>query len=724
MAQPAPAANAFTERPWTPRWLANPRRLSARTHGLCALALGGAHGREMADADFALDEDAVAGLSPEMRYAEACSLVAERAPLRITPGERIVGSATLAEGPRHQTPVAGVHSTSHTTIGFAEALRIGYRGLRERIDERLARGDLDEKGVDLLRAMRLCLDAAGVWHARHVRLLAELVDAAGPDDGDDRDAYLAAAAALRRVPENPPETFHEAVQALWFVFAFNRLMGNWSGIGRVDAMLGPYLERDLAAGRIALDEARELVAAFWVKGCEWTGAPSCFGGTGDAQHYQNVVLAGVDADGHDVTNEVTYLILDVVEELHISDYPIAVRLSAHSEERLVRRVAEVMRHGGGILAVYNEETVIEGLVRFGYDLREARGFANDGCWEVIIPGRTSFGYGPFDMLSLLHEVLRLREPEAPAPEFESFDALYQAFMAAVAGHIERHNQWADGFARGGAPAPLLSLFVEDCIERGRGYHDHGARYNVLAPHAGGMANVANSLVALRRVVYEEGALTLPEFVEVLRSDWEGHEPLRRRILAELPCYGNDDPVADAMMARVFHDYTELVARVPERNGTLRPAGISTFGRQIEWAAPEGPRRASPDGHRRGEVLAGNFSPSPGTDRVGPTAALKSYCAMDLTRVPNGATLELKVCPESVRGEGGLAALVSLLETFIELGGLFLQVDVVDSELLREAQAHPERYPNLSVRIAGWSARFATLNEKWQSMIIERTEQRA
>jgi formate C-acetyltransferase len=699
---------------WRPK---APRRLSELTHALAERALRGENGRSMAKATFALVEAEVAGLAPDLRYAQATKLVAERAPLRVLPGERIVGSATLLEAPAHQTPVAGVGSTSHTTIGFARGLKIGYRGLREQIAERLARGGLDEKGTDLLRAMSLCLEAAAIWHRRHLELLEELAQGSA---GEEREGYLRVCEALREAPEEPPETFHEAVQSLWFMFAFQRLMGNWSGIGRIDEMVGPYLARDLAEGRTTLDEAREVLAHFWIKGCEWIGAFSGRG-SGDAQHYQNVVLAGVNAEGEEVTNEVTYLVLDIVEELHISDFPVAVRISARTPLRLLRRIAEVQRHGGGIVAVYNEEVVIEGLVRFGYPVEEARCFANDGCWEVIIPGKTTFCYVPFDMLALLHDALGLHDASAP-PEFTDFERLYAAFRERLREQVRSHHAAADQWATSGHPAPLLSLLVEDCIERGRGYHDRGSHYNVAAPHAGGMANVANSLLAVKTLVYDERRLTLPELVGILRADWDGQEDLRRFIVNRFEFYGNDNDDADAMMARVFNDYTELVGAVRERGGVLRPAGISTFGREIEWSGPNGGRQASPDGHRRGAVLATNFSPSPGTDKLGPTAVVKSYCKMDFTRTPNGATIELKIHPESVKGEDGLEAMVGLMRSFVQLGGLYLQIDVVSSEMLRDAQQHPERYPNLSVRISGWSARFATLSQEWQDMIIERTEQ--
>ncbi|HPA42087.1 MAG TPA: glycine radical domain-containing protein, partial [Candidatus Hydrogenedentes bacterium] len=226
------------------------------------------------------------------------------------------------------------------------------------------------------------------------------------------------------------------------------------------------------------------------------------------------------------------------------------------------------------------------------------------------------------------------------------------------------------------------------------------------------------------LVYGQGAVTLPEFVQIPRDDWQGHENLRRMVQTRFACYGNDDDGADGMVRRVFDDYTRLAAQTREREGVLRPAGISTFGREIEWAAPNGKRRASPDGHRLGAVLATNFSPSPGTDAKGPTAVLRSYCKMDFTKCPNCATVELKVHPDTVRGEDGVTALAGLMRGFVELGGLFLHIDVVDSAMLLDAQRHPEKYPNLAVRIAGWSARFATLNKNWQDMVIARTQQYA
>ncbi len=699
-----------------------PRRLSQATRRLAARALAGEWGRAMVRADeaFPLTEADLAGLSPMRHYARAVRRIAERAPLRHETDELLAGAATLVEATWHRAPLTPFGSVSHTTIGFDRGMRIGYAGLRRQIDERLARGDLDARGTELLEAMRDCLDAAGAWHGRYVALLEQRVAEA---TGAQREHAQAVLDALRPVPENPPQNFRQALQSLWMMWDFQRLCGNWSGLGRLDAMLGPYLQADLSAGRITLDEARELIAHFWIKGCEWIGQDSQ-NGTGDAQFYQNVVLGGIDAEGCDVTNEVTYLILDVVEELHISDFPIAVRVSPGTPERLLRRIAEVQRRGGGIVAIYNEPLILEALERFGYERAVARTFANDGCWEIIIPGQSTFGYHPFDLLWVLQQAMGLGpggdELEGQVPDAADFESLYALFRRQLARWVESQHARLDGAHAGGGPSPLLALLVDDCIERARDYNDRGARYSVSAIHAGGLPDAANSLLAIRRLVYEQRRLSLAELLEILRTDWAGQEDLRRQVVRELTLYGNDDAEADAMVRRVYDDFTELVGQVRQRNGVLRPAGISTFGREIGWRDH---RLATAFGRHRGEILATNLGPTPGSDAQGPTAVMKSFCSMDFRKLPNGVPLELKMMPATLKGPAGVEALVAIMRTFISLGGFFLHVDVVDSDLLRDAQAHPDRYPNLAVRISGWSARFATLNRDWQDMIIQRTQQR-
>ena len=681
------------------------RRLASSTRALAKRYLSGEMGRALQKTSVELPDELYLEMPSKNRlYAEAVRLIAEHAPVRVLPEELLAGAATLEEATDHSVPILGCGSVSHTTIGFEHALAVGYNGLKAEIEALLALGGLDADGIDLLQSMLTCLESAGIWKRRYVNEL----EALGCTDVLD---------AIQNVPENPPSNFREALQSLWLLWDFQRLCGNWSGIGRFDKMLGTFLKKDLQEKRITLDQARELIAHFWIKGCEWTTATGC--GSGDAQRYQNIVLAGVDEEGNEVANEVTDLVFDVVEELHISDFPIAVRISSKTDDRLIRRIARIQRLGGGIVAIYNEDRIIPSLVEFGYPLEEARDFANDGCWEVLIPGKSCFGYMPFDLLYLLQETLRLNSDDGVPPCFESFDALYNDFKKRLAGYLTRLiNEKAIGSA---VPTVLIDLLVEGCIQKGRAYYNLGPKYTVSSPHAGGLPDVANSLLAIRSLVYEERKFTLAELVDILRADWKDHEATRRSLRDKMEFYGNDSEEADAMLQRVFNDYTDLAAKAPKRNGILFPAGISTFGRECD--AYLAGRKATAAGSKKGDILALNFSPSPGTDRKGPTAVIKSHCSVDFSKLPCGTALELKMVPSTLKGETGLAALAGLMKTFVKLGGIFMQIDVVDTDMLRDAQAHPEKYPNFAVRISGWSARFATLSHQWQEMVIARSEQR-
>ena len=600
---------------WHPE---SPKRLSDITHHLAQMGLSGQHGRNMPTVDWEFPEGRDEKLSNNRKYGYAALSVARNAPLRILPGELIVGSATLREAAQHRIPALNMGSVSHTTVGFAKVLHQGYKGLRAEIDERLSRGGLDSHGTDLLESMLMTLDAAALWQQRNIALLKEMKGNA-PDS--ERRFYQNIIDTLENVPENPPRNFREAVQSLWSLYAFHRLMGNWSGIGRFDQMLWPYLEADLQKGKITLDEARELIAHFWIKGTEWIGE---FNGSGDAQFYQNIILGGIDKDGNEVTNPITYLVLDVVEELHISDYPIAVRIGDHTPEKLFRRIAEVQRFGGGIVSMYNENTVIDGLVQFGYPLEEAREFTNDGCWEAIIPGKTAFIYSPCDMMQPLFRALNL-DKDVPL-EADDFETVYGRFTAELGREIDNLQKALDGsWNDPNNPNPLVSMFVEGCIEKGRGYYERGPKYTVNGIHYGGVSDTANSLLVLKKLVFEENYIGLNHFVNILRHNWEGNEGLRRLVQNRFTFYGNDHAEADDMMKRVFDDYTSIVGRVKERNGLKRPCGISTFGREIDWRMA---RRATPEGSRVGDILATNCSPTPGSDRKGPTAVLNSYCKLE------------------------------------------------------------------------------------------------
>jgi len=705
-----------------------PIRTSEKTRKFAKESLEAKYGRE-ALKTMAIEADGIEGfdeLSAYDKYDISIRLVAENAPIRICDDELLCGSSTLGEAIDHSVPVTfggksikhryGLDSVSHVTSGFDRALREGLDSYRVRIHKRMERGTTPEELV-FLKSLENALDCLTIWHSRYMDALRERMENAVTDE--EKKHYSELIENLKNVPFAPPTSFREGLQSLWFMFAYTRLMGNWSGIGRIDVMLGDLLEKDLASGKITIDEARELVAHFWIKGCEWICLNGeQLGGSGDAQHYQNIVLSGCGADGKDVTCTLTYLVLDVVEEFPISDFPIAVRVNENTDQKLLEKIAMVQRHGGGVVAIYNETLIIKSLVDFGYSIEEARLFANDGCWEVQVPGKTYFTYHPSDMYTLYQREVLGNESEE-IPDYKSYDELFEKFHETIAAFMVREHDSYHSYAKNGRPASVIALFEDDCIENAKDYFSGGCKYNVRAPHFGGVPDTANSLYAIKKIVFDEGRMSFREFMDVLRNNWEGHEELRQYALNKLTYYGNDNEEVDNIYADVVKCFIDESRKVEVRNNVLRPPGISTFGRQIEYSKNY---TAHAFGKPIGAVLASNLSPTPGTDLAGATAVIKSHCKAPLNRLTCGTALDLKLDPGSVRGDEGIAAMVGLMRAFISLGGFFMQTDVLDNEVLLRAKEHPEDYQNLSVRISGWSARFVTLNNEWQNMIIERTTQ--
>ena len=648
----------------------------------------------------------------------AITKIAEQAPIRIVEGELVCGSANLGAGIWHRMPAtrngnAVCGSVSHVTLAFDKVLKIGINGIEKEIDD-----NMGGEGSDELRlGLKNVVNAMRIWHKRYL-------DATTGKVHEN----------LKRVPFEVPTTFHEAVQALWFTFAFTRLYGNWPGIGRIDEMLGKYLDNDLEKGIITLDEAREILAHFFIKGCEWIEEDTQRG-SGDAQHYQNLILAGVDENGNEVTNKVTYLVLDVIEELGISDFPITIRVNKNTDEKLLTRAAEVVRLGGGIIAFYNEETILKALTDYGYPLNVARRFANDGCWEVQIPGETNFAYHPFDGLRILLRAVMNISRDYFDLHFDTYEELYAKYIQCLRDHVVGDINATNGYmteldpetgkrvwhkAGPSANDIVVSLFEDSCAVKGRSYYNAGTNYTVISPHLGGAADIANSLYAIKKLVFEEKKITYEELVDILRNNWEGHEVLRQYVRNKYVYYGNANKEVDGIFANVLNDFADIVLECNKEidSPVMFIPGVSTFGRQIDWL-PQ--RYAVPFGYKQGEILAGNASPTPGTDISGATGIIRSYCTADHTKQVCGAALDIVLNKASVSGQEGVDAIASLVRGFCELGGYFLQMDTQSAEMLKDAKENPENYKTLSVRVSGWNARFVTLDDRWQNMIIERTK---
>lgn len=706
---------------YTANGLRRPVRLSEETRRFAYESLNHKYGLDTRKNDSVSLDDIgnFESMTDLEKYDAAIARIASDAPIRICKGELVSGAATLGAAINHCVPAiykgdyATGGSISHLTVDFGSVLKYGIEGLRRKAENSLQKfkGKNEEA---FIRSCINCIDSFEVWHRRYLDALKDL-----PGYEDNYRNLL-------RVPMKSATDFYEAVQSIWFTFAFIRLCGNWTGIGRIDVLLGEYLERDMKAGKLTLDEAREILAHFFIKGCEWVSGGDY--GSGDAQHYQNILLCGIDENGREVTNSVTYLVLDILEELGISDFPTSLRINKNTDEKLLRRAAEVMRYGGGILALYDESSVIDSLVAYGYPLEEARAFANDGCWEVQVPGATNFSYMPFDSLNVLQKMTLGSYDNCPC--FPDFESLYSKYITdlnqAVIGACEScfddlPMKTADGKITKGKrhdPCTVVSIFERGCIENGQSYLDGGAQYNIRSPHIGGLADTVNSLYAIKKLVYDEKRLTLREFLGILKNNWEGEEALRRYMLNHYQYYGCDNDEADMLALRLLDDFADCCSALDGKYGYSFPPGVSTFGRQLQWSAH---RLAAPHGRKSGEVLAANCSPTPGTDINGATGIIRSYCKCNLKRMVTGAALDVRLIPSNVSGEDGLQALISLMRGFVTLGGCFMQLDVVDASVLKEAREHPENYQTLSVRVSGWNARFVTLNREWQDMIISQNE---
>lgn len=694
-----------------------PIRLNANIRNWAMESMQGKYGTEAMQMPYLnITDDSFEKLSAYDKYDFMIEKIVNEAPIRVCEEELVSGSATLGAAIWHVIPVfykneVVLSSISHLTIDYETTLKKGLLYYEQKIAKRLKDEKLNEIQHRFLISLVNVIKCIKIYHRRYLDATKDIK----PDIYNN----------LLQVPFKPARNFYEAVQSIWFIFSFVRLCGNWPGIGRLDKILGEYYENDVKKGVLTKSRAREILASFFIKGTEWIqkDTPPC---SGDAQHYQNIVLAGIDENGADATNTVTYLILDIIEELGISDFPITVRINEKTSERLLNKVSRIIRFGGGVVAVYNEPLILKAMINYGYPEKDARDFANDGCWEVQVPGKTRFGYVPFDALCVLQTITLKKYDNV---SFTSFDELYRAYISDLRLQIESiYIDYKDIFGhyptptkewnwRDFIPCTIVSLFEKGCIEKAKAYLDGGPIYNVISPHIGGVADVVNSLYAIKKLVFDEKVITFGEFMNVLKNDWKNNEILKN-LAASYKYYGTDNDEVDVIYKNLLHDFSEICKFFDKRCELSFPAGVSTFGREISW---RNQRLSTPFGALKGMILAGNASPTPETDIEGATAVIKSYCKADLSEMVTGAALDIKFSPHSIAGDNGLVAIKSLIRGFVSSGGYFMQMDTVSADTLRAAQKNPKAYKTLSVRVSGWNARFITLTKEWQDMIIGRTE---
>jgi len=586
-----------------------------------------------------------------------------------------------------------------------------------------------------LRAMDLACDALVLFAQRHAGLALEL--AARESDPLRRAELEKIADVCTHVPAHAPRDFHEALQYYWFChLAVITELNGWDSFspGRLDQHLLPFYRRGLAAGTLSRERARELLEAFFVKFNNHP-APPKVGVTaeesGTYTDFANINLGGLLPDGRDGSNEVTHVLLDILDEMHLLQPSSNLQLSRKTPDEFLKHALRVIRKGYGFPSIFNTDAVIQEQIRQGKTLEDARAGGCSGCVETGAFGKEAFiltGY--FNLVKVLeialHNGLDPRSGKqlglkTGAPEsLGGFDALFQAWSAQLRHFLEvklRGNQIVERMYATLMPAPFLSVLTDDCIRKGKDYNAGGARYNNSYIQFVGIGSLTDCLSAIKQVVFDEPGVALDRIVAALDADFAGCENLRQRLMNRTHKYGNDDDYSDQLMVRAFNVlFTELDGRPNGKGGHYRVEMLPTTS-HIYFGSVTG---AMPDGRKAAQPLSEGISPVQGADRRGPTAVFKSAAKMDHIKT-GGALLNIKFTPSILAGESGLEKLAQLVRGYFTLDGHHVQFNVVRAGVLRQAQADPASHRDLIVRVAGYSDYFCDLSRQLQDEIISRTE---
>jgi pyruvate formate-lyase/glycerol dehydratase family glycyl radical enzyme len=629
------------------------------------------------------------------------------------------------------------HAQGHILPDVENWLRLGIGGLQAQVQAARRRPEMQAGDKQVFyAAAEIALAAAQTLIERYADLAAEL---AATELDPQRAAELTQMAAnCRHLAQDPPETFYQALQAVWFLFVLLQIESNASSFspGRFDQYMLPYLLADLQQGRLTQDQAQELLEALWLKFNEIVLLRS----SSSARYFAgfpigfNIAIGGQLSDGSDATNLLTYMCLRAQADVGLTQPNLSVRVHACSPQELLEAAAFVISKGSGMPQLFNDEVIVPGQVNRGLPLDEARNYAVVGCVELSTPGK-ALGWSDASMFNLTR-VLELtfyggKDPHSgeqiglPTPSldqmaaFAELEAAYDQQLAYFVDLMVRGCNIVDGIHAEVLPSPWLSLFIADCIEQGIDVTAGGARYNFSGVQGVQIANVADSLAAVKQAVFDERWLDATQLLDALRGDYAESEVLRQRLIHRVPKYGNDDDRVDRFAAVWGDRYCELVEQYQTIRGGIYQPGFYTVSAHVPMGAHVG---ATPDGRHAGAPLAdGGLSPTAGRDRRGATAVLHSVSKLDLRLASNGTLLNMKFLPSFFEGPDALAKFAQLLRGFCELHVPHVQFNVVSAETLRQAQANPDEFRSLVVRVAGYSAYFIELDKELQDEIIRRTE---
>ena len=586
------------------------------------------------------------------------------------------------------------------------------------------------------KAMDISCDAVIVFAERHAELAEKL---AATENDSKRAAELRKIAEVCRwVPAHAPRNLWEAIQMYWFVHlgTITELNG-WDAMnpGHFDQHLAPFYYSEIAEGTLTRDEAKELISCFWIK-VNNHPAPPKVGITaresGTYNDFTNINIGGVKGDGTDGSSEVSYIMLEVIEELHVLQPGNSVHISAKTPDKFLHAAAHVIRQGHGYPSVFNPDIYILEMLRQGKSLQDAREGGCSGCIEVGAFGKEAYlltGY--LNVPKILEVTLnngtnpvtgkKVGIETGDAQTFKSYDELYEAFLKQLQFVVDqkmRVSNYIDRMFAKYAPAPFLSVVIDDCITKGRDYYDGGPRYNTSYIQCCGLGTVTDSLVALKKHVFEDKSFSMERVLTAVSKNFEGEELLRQTIINRTPFFGNDDEYADSVAVKVYNDLVDTIDGKPN----IKPGGkyhlnmLSTtchvyFGKVMG---------ATPNGRLAGKSISDGTSPSHGADTHGPSAVVKSLTKLDHVK-SGGTLLNQRFLPSLMRKEEDIKKLGHLIRSYFTLGGHHIQFNIVDTATLLAAQACPEDYKDLLVRMAGYSDYFNDMNADLQQEVIERTE---
>ena len=586
-----------------------------------------------------------------------------------------------------------------------------------------------------LQAMDISCDAAILFAERHAELAEKM--AAEETNPQRKAELLKIAEVCRWVPAHAPRDMQEAIQMYWFVHlgTVTELNG-WDCMnpGHIDQHLYPFYQKGLADGTLTREKAKELISCFWIK-FNNQPAPPKVGITalesGTYNDFTNINIGGIDKNGNNAVNELSYIILEVQEELHELQPGLSIHVSKVTPDEFVMAGAKVIRQGHGYPSVFNPDTYTKELVRQGKTQEDANEGGCSGCIEVGAFGKEAYiltGYlntpkileitlnNGIDPMTGKKLGLETGDPRT----FTSYEQLYNAYHQQMVYFVNLKlavNNYIERMFSLYAPATFLSLFIDDCITRGRDYYSGGARYNTTYIQCTGLGTITDCLATLKKHVFEDKKFTMDELLESVSKNFEGNEKMRQFILNRTPFFGNDDDYADSIAVKVYNDLVEAIEGHPNTRGGKTQLNMLSTTCHNYFGSVCG---ASVNGRLAHFAISDGTSPAHGADTHGPTAVIKSLGKLDQTQ-SGGTLLNVRFVPSLFRRDEDLRKLVSLIRTYFNMGGHHIQFNIVDTQTLLDAQEHPEDYKDLLVRVAGYSDYFNDMTEQLQNEIIARTE---